>query len=114
MDAGPVRRMQARPCRAPLRTRTPRIAKDAGKFNGGCPAPKWRRGLLISLCVSYGIAAGAERAVPCSRPRLAATSRLRPAGRMAPERGRQREGTHAVRAPARRIGRCDDDARAVV
>src|SRR5580704_16089897 len=47
------------PVPGPLRTRTPRIAKDAGKFNGGHPAARSRRCLKISSCAGYRIAADA-------------------------------------------------------
>jgi hypothetical protein len=59
MDAGPGPAHASPTVPGPLKTRTPRIAKDAGKFNGGRPVAKARRGLVISPCAGYRIAAGA-------------------------------------------------------
>jgi len=59
MDAGPGPAHASPTVPGPLRTRTPRIAKDAGKFNGERPAAKSRRCPEISPCAGYGIAAGA-------------------------------------------------------
>src|SRR5579864_2622796 len=98
----------------PLRTRAPRIAKDGGKFNGGDPRPMWRRGLRVSPCAGYWIAAAAAcdpRLVPGRDWRHHRS--METAGRVAPECGRQGEGIHAARASARRMGRFGGGARAV-
>src|ERR1700730_8709733 len=50
------------PVPGPLGTRTPRIAKDAGKFNGGRPAARSRRCLEISPCAGNRIAVGTAAA----------------------------------------------------
>ena len=59
MDAGPGPAHASPTVPGPLKTRTPRIAKDAGKFNGGGRAARSRRCLEISPCAGYRIATGA-------------------------------------------------------
>jgi hypothetical protein len=59
MDAGPGPAHASPTVPGPLKTRTPRIAKDAGKFNGGGRAAKSRQRLEISPCAGYRIATGA-------------------------------------------------------
>ena len=63
MDAGPGPAHASPTVPGPFRTRTPRIAKDAGKFNGGRPVAKLRWRLKISPCAGYRIAAGAAAAL---------------------------------------------------
>src|SRR3984893_7946131 len=100
------------PVPGPLKTRTPRIAKDAGKFNGGGRAAKSRQRLEISPCAGYRIATGAAAFVALFglikganiapapvRPDYTGTYSGTYTGTYT-RHSRQREGTHALRAPA--------------
>jgi hypothetical protein len=78
MDAGPGPAHASPTVPGPLRTRTPRIAKDAGKFNGERPAAKSRRCPEISPCAGYGIAAGAAAILALFRAMKSANIASRP------------------------------------